>query len=234
MICEIWLSYSCDLVGTIIFRTDLALLSNSDLSEIDRSLLNVDRARGMLDSPLYLEDSLSESPKYSNLSTAIVKILNALFELTTTYKKTDPRLSLENSASGRRFASLGHLLKSAVSRNDPIYEACRLAGLIYFRALYYNIPFTSQENTIFMQDLRASIQATITEGWKGVPGALIWALLVGTAAGRSNADDMFLSGHLSTTCISLVPFGHDIAQLLKHFLLLERLVDEKASRFSGT
>lgn len=234
MICEIWLSYSCDLVGTIIFRTDLALLSNGDLSEIDRSLLNVDRARGMLDSPLYLEEGLSESPKYSTLSTANVKILNALFELTTTFNKTDPRLSLENSASGRGFASLGPLLKSAVSRNDPIYEACRLAGLIYFRALYHSIPFTSQENTIFMQDLRTSVQATITEGWNGVPGALIWALLVGTAAGRSNADDMFFSGHLSTTCISLVPSGHDIAQLLKQFLLLERLVDEKASRLSGT
>lgn len=188
----------------------------------------------MLDSPLYLEEGLSERPKYSNLSTATVKILNALFELTTTFKKTDPRLSLENSASGRRFVSLGPLLNSAVSRNGPIYEACRLAGLIYFRALYYNIPFTSQENAIFMQDLRTSIQATITEGWNGVPGALIWTLLVGTAAGRSNADDMFLSGHLSTTCISLVPFGHDIAQLLKQFLLLERLVDEKAIRFSGT
>lgn len=188
----------------------------------------------MLDSPLYLEGGLSESPKYSNLSTAIVKILNALSELTTTFKKTDPRMGLEGSASGRRFASLGPHLKSAVSGNDPIYEACRLAGLIYFRALYHNIPFTSQENTIFMQGLRESIQATITEGWKGVPGALIWVLLVGTATGRSNADDMFFPGHLSTTCISLVPFGHDIAQLLKKFLLLERLVDEKASRFSGT
>lgn len=188
----------------------------------------------MLDSPLYLEEGLSESPKYSNLSTSIVKILNALYELTTTFKKTDPRLSLENSASGRRFASLGLHLESAVSRNDLIYEACRLAGLIYFRALYHNIPFTSPENTIFTQDLQASLQTTITEGWNGVPGALIWVLVVGTAAKRSDTDVVFLAGHLSTTCISLVPFGHDVAQLLKQFLLLERLVDEKASRFSVT
>lgn len=188
----------------------------------------------MLDSPLYLEEGLSESPKYSNLSTAIVKILDALYELTTTFQKMDPRLSLENSASGRRFASLGLHLELAVSRNDLIYEACRLAGLIYFRALYYNIPFASPENTVFMQDLRKSLQTTITEGWNGVPGALIWALLVGTAAERSDADEVFLAGHLSTTCISLVPFGHDIAHLLKKFLLLERLVEEKASRFSGT
>ena len=228
------MSYSCDLVGTIIFRTDLALLSNDDLSEIDQSLLNVDCARGMLDSPLYLEEGLSESPKYSNLSTATVKILNAMYELTTTFQKTDPRLSLENSASGRRFASLGLHLESAVSRNDPIYEACRLAGLIYFRALYHNIAFASPENTVFMQGLRASLQTTIAEGWNGVPGALIWALLVGTAAERSDADDVFLAGHLSTMCISLVPFGHNIAQLLKRFLLLERLAEEKSSRFSGT
>lgn len=188
----------------------------------------------MLDSPLYLEEGLSESPKYSNLPTATVKILNALYELTIAFQKTEPRLSLENSASGRRFASLGLHLESAVSRNDPVYEACRIAGLIYFRALYHNTPFTSPENTVCMQDLRKSLQTTITEGWNRVPGALIWALLVGTAVERSDADGVFLAGHLSTTCISLVPFGHNIAQLLKKFLLLERLVEEKASRFSGT
>ncbi len=187
----------------------------------------------MLDSPLHVQEDLPGHPKYFDLPADIVEIINALQKLTSTFEESGPRVSLNDSPNGPQFAPLGRRLELAVSQKDIIYEACRLAGLIYFRALFHNVPFASPKNAVLMHDLRASLQSTITEGWNGVPGLLVWALLVGTAAERTNTTEVFMAGHLSTTCLSLLPLGHDVAQILKHFLWLERVVEEKASRFLG-
>lgn len=207
----------------MIFRTELAL--SADIRE-ETSQLQENSFSGILESPLYSE-STSSHPAYPELPAHTVQVLHAMSELTSIFQETGPNASL--STSSKR---LYHCLESGSPGKGPTYEACRLAGLIYFRALYHNIPFSSSENTGLMQALQTSLETIFVDGWNGVPGVLLWALLIGTAAERSNSADAFLAGHLSITCLSLVTLGHDVSEILKRFLWLEKAVEEKASRLS--
>ena len=206
----------------MIFRTDLAL--SADIRET--SQLQESSFPSLLDSPLYSE-STSSHPKYPELPAYTVQILDAMSELTDVFQKTGPNETL--SSSSKR---LCQCLESGSPGKDPTYEACRLAGLIYFRALYQNVNFASSENTELMQALRRSLETIFVDGWNGVPGVLLWALLIGTAAERTNTADAFLAGHLSITCLSLVTLGHDVTEILQRFLWLEKAVEGKAKRFS--
>lgn len=213
----------------MIFRTELALLSSKDLQSKDNSELEDDSVSDILGSPL---QSDSEQPKYADLPKETVGILKAMLELTSIFEQAGHRVSLSESHSGTSWTSISRRLELSATPQDQVHEACRFAALIYFRALYHNVPFTSSTNTALVQSLRASLEKTVAESWNGVPGVLVWALLIGTAAERANTKDVFLAGHLSTICLSLVQMGHDVAELLKHFLWLEKAVESKASRFS--
>ncbi|MCJ1268824.1 hypothetical protein MMC22_008712 [Lobaria immixta] len=223
----------CDILGMMIFRTELALLSSEDLQAKDNSELEDDSVRDILDSPLQCNGSDSEQPKYANLAQETVGILKAMLDLTSTFEQTGPRVSLSESHRETRLDSIDRRLESCALPHDQVHEACRFAALIYFRALYHNVPFASSANNALVQNLRASLENTFADGWKGVPGVWIWALLIGTAAERTNTKDVFLAGHLSTICLGLVQMGHDVAELLKHFIWLEKAVEDKASRFSA-
>ncbi|MCJ1470678.1 hypothetical protein MMC07_009325 [Pseudocyphellaria aurata] len=223
----------CDILGRIIFRTELALLSQKDLRGKDHSELEDDSARDILDSPLSCRESDSEEPKYGDLPKETVAILNAMLELTGIFGQSGPRANLSESQGGTRWASIYRRLELSALPQDQVYEACRFAAMIYLRALYHNVPFGSPANSELVHNLRTSLENTVADRWHGVPGVCVWALLIGTAADRTNTTDVFLAGHLSTICLSLVQMGHDVAELLKHFLWLEKAVEEKASRFSA-
>lgn len=216
-----------------IFRTKLDLLSSQDLQGKDMSEFENESARDILDSPFHCHESDSEQPKFANLPKDTVRILIAMLELTSSFQQTGPRVSLSESHNGTHWISINRHLELTALPHDQVYEACRFAALIYLRALYHNVPFASPANTELVKNLRSSLENTVADGWNGVPGVLVWALLIGTAAERTNAKDMFLAGHLSPICLSLVHMGHDVAELLKHFIWLERAVEEKASRFSA-
>lgn len=186
-----------------------------------------------MDSPLHCYESGSEKPKYADLPNNTVEILNAMLELTSIFQDAGPRGSLSDSHNGPRLTSINRRLESSAPSQDQVYEACRFAALIYYRALCHNVPFASAANTALVQKLRAALENTVADGWNGVPGVWVWALLIGTAAERTNTKDVFLAGHLSTICLSLVQMGHDVAELLKHFLWLEKAVEEKSSPFSA-
>ena len=168
----------------------------------------------------------------------MIQTLNDLHELTLRWKATFSGLKLKDSMSANRFASIERRLSlnpspSTVSAQSqlPLFqvqEACRLAGLIYFRALFRNIPFSSPENVVAMQGLRVALGNSILSGWDGFPGLLLWALLVGTAASRSTSNENFFAGHLSTTCFCLVAKWHDVQQMLVTFLRMEGLVEKRA------
>lgn len=222
----------CDILGMMIFRTELALLSSKDLQSKDNSEFD-DSVRDIMDSPLHCHESDSERPKYADLPNDTVEILNAMLELTSVFEQIGPRGSLSDSRSATRLTSMIRRLESSAPSQDQVHEACRFAALIYYQALYHNVPFASSANTALVQNLRASLENTVADGWKGVPGVWVWALLIGTAAERTNTKDVFLAGHLSTICLSLVQMGHDVADLLKHFLWLEKAVEKKASTFSA-
>lgn len=215
----------------MIFRTELALLSSTDPQGKDNSELE-DSGRDVLDSPLQCHEP-DEQPKYAELPKDTVGILNAMLDLTNLFGQAGPRVSLSESPGGTRWTSIDRRLEQSENLHDQVHEACRFAALIYFRALFHNIPFASTANTALVQSLRASLENTVVDGWNGVPGVLVWALLIGTAAERANTKDVFLAGHLSTICLSLIQMGHDVAELLKHFIWLEKMVEQKASRFSA-
>lgn len=194
----------------------------------------------MFDSPLGRCDDPAELQRRLQLSPDSIQTLNDLHELTRTWHAANrTRANLKDfTAVANRCASIERQLSldptqstAAAQSQTPTYqvrEACRLAGLIYFRALFHNIPFSSSENVVIMQRLRAVLETSILSGWNGAPGLLLWTLLVGTAAARSNGDETFFAGHLSTTCFCLVAHWHDVQQILATFLRMERMVERIA------
>lgn len=223
---------SCDLSGAIICRTNPVLVAADDFEENGI-------AEELFDSPLQHCDDFPEPQRQPRLSPDMIQTLNDLHELTQRWKATYSGLKSKDSISTNRFALIERRLSlnpspstvSAQSQLSPfqVQESCRLAGLIYFRALFRNIPFSSSENVVAMQGLRVALENTILSGWDGAPGLLLWALLVGTAAARSKSEGTFFAGHLSTTCFCLVAKWHDVQQMLVTFLRMERLVEKRAA-----
>lgn len=225
-------SSSCDLSGAIIFRTNPVLLTSQDLEEDGI-------ADDLFDSPLDRCDDSPEPQRQLRLSSESIQTLNDLHELTLRWDATDSGATLRDSTVANRCASIERRLSldpslstaAAQSQLPPqqVREACRLAGLIYFRALFHNIPFSSPENVVAMHGLRVALENSILSGWDGAPGLLLWALLVGTAAARSTSDKTFFAGHLSTICFCLVAKWHDVQQMLATFLRMERRVERRAA-----
>lgn len=165
----------------------------------------------------------------------IVQILNDMNEVTQMYEETYSENYLGDSAYLERCASIELSLNSrplaadANNKDDHIYEACQLAALIYLRALLHNVTFGSPVNSRITHNLKASLASSILYGWNDIPGVLLWILLVGTAADRSNSEDAFFAGHLSSTAQCLVPFLRNVQKILKKFYWIENVVDERAT-----
>ena len=197
-------------------------------------------ADDIFNSPLGRCDDPAEPSRRPNLPADSIGISNALYGLTQRWTAANrERASLKDSpevanrcASIERQLSLGSTQSTTTVQSQtplyPVREACRLAGLIYFRALFHNIPFSSSQNTVIMQGLKAALENSILSGWNGAPGLLLWVLLVGTAAARSNGEENFFAGHLSTTCFCLVTHWYDVQQILATFLRMERMVERLA------
>lgn len=197
-------------------------------------------ADNIFDSPLGRCDNPAEPQRRLNLPADSIGISNALYGLTRRWTEANrERASLKDSdeVANRcvlieRQLSLGSTQSTTTAQNQTshyqVREACRLAGLIYFRALFHNIPFSSSHNAVIMQGLKAALENSILSGWNGAPGLLLWVLLVGTAAARSNRDENFFAGHLSTTCFCLVTHWHDVQQILAMFWRMERMVERLA------
>lgn len=227
----------CDILGTIIFRTQLALLSNKDLQERANFQSQASPIGNVLDSPLQRYNGYPSQSSHPFLSSETVQILDDMNELTRIFEDAGPMVSLKTSTKATRCELICRRLdlvptEGSVLSQDHIYRASRLAGQIYFRAVYHNIPFASPANARLVRDLRVSLESSIFHFWDSVAGVLVWALLVGAACERTNTEDVFLAGHLSTTCLSLVALGYDATKTLIKFLWLERAVEDKAARFS--
>ncbi len=230
--CLMLICSRCDLSGAIIYRINPVLLTAGDCEEDGI-------AEDLFSSPLKNCDGSFEPQWQLRLSSDTTQTLKDLHELTLIWNASSSDMSLRGSRYTDRCASIEHRLSlhpspstiAAQSQLPPyqIREACRLAGLIYFRALFYNIPFSSPDNVVVMQGLRAALENSVLSGWDGSPGLLLWVLLVGTAAARSKAEEGFFAGHLSTTCFCLVVKWHDVQQMLATFLRMERRVEKRAA-----
>lgn len=194
-----------------------------NLHELEQGRITND----LFNSPLDCCDPQRRSNPYSD-------IWDCLYVLTRRWHAANhARTDLKDSAVANECASIEHRLNLAPSHSavppHQVREACRLAGLIYFRALFHGIPFSSPENKIIMQGLRMAMENSIISGWNGSPGLLLWALLVGTAASRSQSEGTFFAGHLSTTCFCLVANWQDVQHILITVLHMERRVEFRAA-----
>lgn len=112
---------------------------------------------------------------------------------------------------------------------DNLNEAIRLAGWIYYRALVRNFRFDDEANLDDARKLRDCIEATALVGWTNYPGALLWVLLVATAALRAQPEGFIVSGHLSTSTLSIgVRQWLPVRRMLEKFRLIEAMVDRNA------
>ena len=194
----------------------------------------------LFNSPLQLSNVFSEPQRQPRLTPDMSQMLSDLHELTLHWSATFSGLHSKDSISATRCASIERRLGSTLTTQSQLphyllqlHEACRLAAVIYFRALVHNVPFSSSENFVAMQGLRAALGNSILSEWGGAPGLLLWALLVGTAAARSKSEETFFAGHLSTTSFCLVAKWHDVQQILVTFLRMERRVEMRAAEFNA-
>lgn len=225
----------CDILGTIIYSTPLALLSSEELNTREDSPFEANVDNDLLDSPLLSHTIFSRMRGFSELRPDIVQILNDMLSLTQMLEETYPETNIADSAYVDQCASIEHDLESMPfmtdtdSKADHIYEACRLAALIYLRALVHNIPFGNLANSQLMQTLRFSVSSSIFDEWNEIPGVLLWVLLVGTAAARNSTENVFFAGQLSTTSRCLLPLLCNVQKVLQKFMWVESVVDDRAT-----
>ena len=106
-----------------------------------------------------------------------------------------------------------------------------LAAAIYGLALAYNRPFGHPENRKPLRLLQKLIESTILVGWKDLPGALLWALLVGTAAERDSGEEKIITRYLANICLYVgVRHWDAVKEILTKFLAIEDLLDERMGR----
>lgn len=112
---------------------------------------------------------------------------------------------------------------------ENINEAIHLAGWVYYRALVCNVRFDDEANLEDARNLKDCIEATALTGWIDFPGALLWVLLVATAALRTQPEGFVVSGHLSTSTLSIgVRHWLPVRRMLEKFRLIEAMVDRNA------
>lgn len=197
----------------------------------------MDISHGLLDSPLQCYGDFSMQPGYSGLRSDTVQILNGMRRLTHIFEAAYSQDILGDSVFIAQCVSIESHLDSFPPANDAlsslpgdhVYEACRVASLIYLRAIMHNIPFTNPANFPLMRDLRSALENSILHGWSGFPGALLWTLLIGAAAERMDSEEVFFAGHLSTTSKCIVLLWNDVQTVLKKFLWIEGVMEERAT-----
>lgn len=105
--------------------------------------------------------------------------------------------------------------EASATVNDHLYESCRLATLLYCsRGLELSLlPIARKELVILLRD---SLEKTNLVGyWNGLPGALIWCLLVGSTEDSSNH---YYSWFISQLLRTLMGIPADYWDELRHTL----------------
>lgn len=216
-------------MGAVVFRTELALIPHAEKSE---TVLEDD----LLDSPMQSHSQAIVYQKGSELSPDMMQLLDDILKVTCEWDNICFGAALGGFEFSAQCLSVERRLNLLTSANtDPsnplrnqVDEACRVSGLIYLRALSHGVPFASPANLALLQDLRKSLDNSTIHGWTESPGVLIWVLLVGTAVERTQHESAFFAGHLSATSICMVAKWHDVHQMFKKFLRIEKTVEVNA------
>lgn len=147
----------------------------------------------------------------ARLNGETLRLIDDIYALTLMFEEIPHDMFLQNSKFAqectcmerrlRLLSSSGfptRQLEATRQRRNLLFEACRLAALIYFDALYHLRPFGNAANFKTLQSLRVTVEKTILCDWDQYPGVLIWVLAVGTAAERGSPEAV-IAEHLSKT-----------------------------------
>ena len=201
--------------------------------------MNVLRAPFVSYSPLFAYDEKSIACSLSEAGRHIPTILRDMREITVMLEESQTlQPKIDSNTIAEKCILIERRLRMLPSMNildgypadKEVYECCRLAALIYFRAVVYSVPFNKPVNKPLLGRLRTSIQRSVLGGWDQAFGVLIWVLLVGTAAERQDPTPWVSAGFLSLTCCGVgVRHPHDVRSLLWKFRWIEKIVDERAA-----
>ena len=119
------------------------------------------------------------------------------------------------------------------SVEEKMSEALHITSRMYVLALVHDVPFGHPNNRRALQILQQLVESTILVGWTDLPGALLWVLLVGTAAERDLGEGNIIAGYLSAIC-NYVGFRHwdAVREILITFLAVEDKLDGRAGRLA--
>ena len=225
----------CDYVGAIIFKTKLLYVPADvrPLQEPPPRSPSISQTSPLL-SPRESYQPSEDSSLLQNLS----QLLSKMQTLTSLFETHHGDASLHDTGITAALIPANESFYSddcrETSINYRMYESLYLASIIYTRALSRDIPFGHPTNLSNMLLLREALEPTLLVGWRDLPGALLWVLLVGTAAEREGGEGNALAVNLSSTC-NCIGFRHwdTVREILQRFMAIEKKVDERASRASG-
>ena len=220
----------CDFLGAIVFRTPLAYVPTDAHPKKESSQYPFCISQT---SPLLSADAVYKPSTNSSLSRNSFVLLSEMHELTRLFDNHRSEASLYDLGfrSFERSLYPDHQAMTSDSIDDKMHQCLWLAGRIYTRTLTNDIPFGHPSNLATLGLLRKSLKPTLLGGWRDLPGALLWVLLVGTAAERDCREGNFLAGCLSSTCL-YIGFRHwdAVRDILERFMAIEDKVDERANR----
>ncbi|KAK3172394.1 hypothetical protein OEA41_005715 [Lepraria neglecta] len=226
---------TCDYVGAIIFKTKLLYVPADvrPVQEPPRRSPSISQT-----SPLLSPGESYQLSEGSSLLQNLSQLLTEMQTLTSLFETHHGDASLHDTGITTALTPANESFYSdycqETSINYQMYQSLYLAGLIYTRALSRDIPFGHPTNLSNMLLLRETLEPTLLVGWRDLPGALLWVLLVGTAAEREGGEGNALAVNLSSTC-NCIGFRHwdTVREILQRFMAIEKKVDERASRASG-
>ena len=226
LICSL---FRADFLSAIIFKTELIYTPVDNRQQQHPTY-------EPLKSPLVSPGLFSAQPEQSDLSAEAIRILNNMHKLTCMFEYLNNNAVTPVFDPSTMEASFKHLQPSSSPCrrtnyiSDNLHESLRLTGWIYYRALVCNVPFSDNANLEDAVRLKITIEATVLTGWIDIPGALLWVLLVGTAALRGKPEGFVVSGHLSTSALCVgVRHWLPVRRMLEKFVVLEKMVEENAN-----
>ena len=79
-------------------------------------------------------------------------------------------------------------------KHDPVSRSCRLAALIYWRALSRLSQLTSLTSMSYAKSLKIALSETnLLKSWSSIPETLLWVCLVGAAAAGPHLRGWFVA-----------------------------------------
>ncbi|PWY92641.1 hypothetical protein BO70DRAFT_15725 [Aspergillus heteromorphus CBS 117.55] len=119
---------------------------------------------------------------------------------------------------------------------SPVYEACRIAAIIYSIGVTFPLPGVGAPFAALLQSLKAEIQQNELDGpWSTSPHGvrlLLWVLTMGGIAATDTAEQQWFVETASRVAPgSLVPEWRETRNMLREFLWLDSACDMSGKQF---